>query len=123
MTPHLLWWGGHAPPDLKRSEVRARGENEERAVKKVSEANKVERQPDVKRIYYLQLKNNNELVSYIIIIIFINIYCNENAVNKGPHPLYRTEAVLDGSQLSNDIRFLRRYVYFNWPNALHGTNS
>jgi len=39
---------------------------------------------------------------YYIIIIIINIECHKNAIRKGQQPLYRTEALLDGSQMSND---------------------
>jgi len=45
------------------------------------------------RSYYVR-------VNRIIIIIIFNVYRHENAIRKGPHPLYRTEAELDGSQLS-----------------------
>jgi len=38
-------------------------------------------------------------------------------IDKGP-PLYRTEAVLDGSQLSNSHMLYGSFVYFHSPDAL-----
>jgi len=35
--------------------------------------------------------------------LIINVQRHENAIRKGQHPLYRTEAVLDGLQISNVI--------------------
>jgi len=61
--------------------------------------------------------------------IIINIYVNDDAdilgtlgkpcgplrniIRKGPHPLYRTQAVLKGSQMSNDIWLYGDFVYFH----------
>jgi len=35
--------------------------------------------------------------------IIINVWRHENVFRKRPHPFYCTKAVLDGSQMSNDI--------------------
>jgi len=49
---------------------------------------------------YLNMFN---LFCYRIFLSFIiiNVYRHENAIHKGSHSLYRTEAELDAFQLSN----------------------
>jgi len=41
--------------------------------------------------------------------IFINVLRHKNAIRKEPHLLFRTEAELNGFQLSNDI-----WLYGSW---------
>jgi len=60
---------------------------------------------------YAALQVNLLKKMHLLIIIIINVYRNENAIWKGQ--LYRTEAVLDVSQLSNDIWLCGNIVYFN----------
>jgi len=56
-------------------------------------------------------------------IIIINVKRHESAIPKTQHPLYRTEAVLDGSQMSNDNWLYDGFVYFRWPDTLPVANS
>jgi len=60
---------------------------------------------------------------YIIITIIIKVYHQKISIRKGLHSLYRTEEVLDGSQLSNDIWLYGSFVQYHWQDALHGANS
>jgi len=59
----------------------------------------------------------------IDLYIIINVSRHENTIRKGPLRLYCPEAVLDDSDMSNDIWIYRNSVYFYWPDALPGANS
>jgi len=50
--------------------------------------------------------------AHTFIIIIINAKCHETAIHKVPHPLYRTRAVLDSIQMSNNFWIYVSFVYF-----------